>query len=134
MGATPGDERNRALLCTAMGKTGKPCRAFRAAGNTLCRFHSPESDGDREKAREAAREAHVGEAGRLRLDTAADVRQLIEETAQKLRAGQIHAGAAVALDRLARTALAAIDSQALEAANLEMAALTAAQPQGKRRR
>ena len=63
MGATPGDERNGALLCTAMGKTGKPCRAFRAAGSTLCRFHSPESDGDREKAREAAREAHVEEAG-----------------------------------------------------------------------
>ena len=130
MGAIPGDERNGALLCTAMGKTGKPCRAFRAAGSTLCRFHSPESDGDREK----AREAHVEEAGRLRLDTAADVRQLIEETAQKLRAGQIHAGAAVALDRLARTALSAIEARQLEEATAELAARRAQQGPTVRRR
>jgi hypothetical protein len=62
------------------------------------------------------------------------VRRLIEETAGKLRAGQIHAGSAVALDRLARTALAAIDSRLLEEAQREIQASKGTRPAGVRRR
>jgi hypothetical protein len=83
---------------------------------------------------QAAAAVRAEEAAKLRLETAEDARRLIEETASRLRAGQIPAATAVALDRLARTALAAIDSRLLEQANAEIAASKGARPTGVRRR
>jgi hypothetical protein len=135
MGATPGPERHEALICTATGKSGNRCQAFKAAGSEVCRFHSPEADGDRAKARAAARQATTEEANRLRLDTPEQIKALIEETASRLRAGTIHAGAALALDRLARTALSAIEARQLEEATAELAERRAQQgPVARRRR
>ena len=51
MGATPGPERHEAVICTATGKSGNRCRAFKAAGSDICRFHSPAADGDRDDVR-----------------------------------------------------------------------------------
>ena len=87
MGATPGPERSEALLCTAVGKSGSRCRAFKAAGSDHCRLHGPEgaeavAQLTRRRA-EAAQQAQVEEAGRLRLDTPEQIKTLIEETAPR---------------------------------------------------
>lgn len=142
MSATPGPERNEALICTAtVQRTGARCRAFRAAGSDRCRLHGPHAAEEqavrhRRKAevRTQAQEALVEEAGRLRLDTPEAIARLLEETATKLRAGQIHAGAATALDRICRTALDAIRADQLKAATEEIAARRAAQGPTHRRR
>jgi hypothetical protein len=134
MGAQPGADRAEGLTCTTVTKAGTRCRGYRQAGSELCRLHSPEGQADRAKGLAAARALRAEDAQRLKLETAEDVRRLIEETAQKLRAGTIHAGAAVALDRLARTALASIDSALLAEAQAEIAASKGARPAGVRRR
>lgn len=134
MGATPGPERHEALLCTATGKSGNRCRAFKAAGNDVCRFHSPAADGDRAKARAAARQATVEEAARLKLDSAEDVQRLLEDTAGKLAAGQISPPAAAAMNAIARSALQAIDLRVTEEAAREIARANAGKLAGVRRR
>jgi hypothetical protein len=82
----------------------------------------------------AAAKVRAEEAAKLKLDTPEQVKAFIEETAGRLRAGQIPAATAVALDRLARTALAAIDSRLLEEAQAEIQASKANRPTGVRRR
>ncbi len=93
---------------------------------------------DRQKARDAHVKAatvhRAEEAIKVQLTTPEEVRALIAETATRLRAGQIPAATAVALDRLARTALSAIEADQLSAATQELAERRAAQPAGHRRR
>jgi hypothetical protein len=134
MGATPGPERPETTICTATGKSGSRCRAFKAAGSEVCRFHSPASDGDRAKARAAAQAAQEAEAARLKLDTAEDVQRLLEDTAGKLAAGRITPPAAAAMNAIARSALHAIDLRVTEEATREIARANAGKPAGVRRR
>lgn len=134
MGATPGPERNEAVICTAMGKSGNRCRAFKAAGSDVCRFHSPAADGDRAKARAAATQAAVEEATKLHLDTAEDVQRLLEDTAGKLATGRISPPAAAAMNAICRSALQAIDLRVTEEATREIAKANASRPGGVRRR
>jgi hypothetical protein len=145
MGAQAGAHRPEDLVCTAVTKAGARCRGYRQAGQELCRLHAPEAAQDRakglaaaqtlreaESAKEAAEEAD--RAAQVQLTTPEEVRAFIQETATRLRAGAIPAATAVALDRLARTSLAAIDSALLAEAQREIDSSKAARPAGIRRR
>jgi hypothetical protein len=81
-----------------------------------------------------AAEVRAQEATKLKLDTPEQIQSFVEETAQRLRSGDIPAATAVALDRLARTALAAIDSRLLEEAQREIQASKGTRLAGIRRR
>jgi hypothetical protein len=134
MGATPGSERNEALLCTATGKSGNRCRAFKAASSDRCRLHGPQAVEAIAELHQAAREVRVEEAGRLKLDTAEDVQRLLEDTAGKLAAGRITPPAAAAMNAIARSALHAIDLRLTEEATREIARANAGRSAGVRRR
>ena len=133
MGATPGPSRPAALLCSATGKKG-PCQAYRAQGADTCRRHGPHAAQVTAELHQAAAAVRAEEASKLHLDTPEQIQAFVEETAARLRSGQIPAATAVALDRLARTALAAADSRLLAEAQAEIAASKASRPAGVRRR
>jgi hypothetical protein len=130
--ATPGPQRPAALVCGAPGKNG-PCQAYRATGTDTCRRHGPQA-AEVTAELHAAAKVRAEEAAKVRLDTPEAIAQLIEETASTLRAGLIAAGAAMAMDRLCRTALASLEAQQLEAATRELAERRAQEPVAARRR
>jgi hypothetical protein len=125
--------RSPALLCGALGKNG-PCQAYRAAGSTRCHLHGENAAQEIAARHQAAAQVRSEEAAKLRLDTPEQIQAFVEETAARLRAGQIPAATAVALDRLARTSLAAIDSALLAEAQAEIQASKGTRPTGVRRR
>ena len=123
-----------ALLCTGKNREGQPCQAYRVSGAETCRRHGPRAAEVTAELHAAAARVRDEEAAKVKLDTPAQVKAFIEETAGRLRAGKIPAATAVALDRLARTALAAIDSRLLEEAQVEIAASKANRPTSVQRR
>jgi hypothetical protein len=108
------------ILCQAQTSKGQPCKAYCAPGIETCRLHSQNAADEIAARHQRAAEVRAEEAARLTLETPEQVKALIAETATRLRAGQIPAATAVALDRLARTALSAIEARQLEEATREL--------------
>ena len=125
--------RSPAFLCGAPGKNGS-CQAYRIPGAETCRRHGPNAAEVTAELHQAAAVVRAQEAAKLKLDTPEQIQSFVEETAQRLRSGEIPAATAVALDRLARTALAAADSRLLAEAQAEIHASKGTRPTGVRRR
>jgi hypothetical protein len=123
--------------CKGVNKDGKPCRATVRSGGDFCLFHAPNLDlaakraeGRRSGGKSRSRKAVVLSADTpdLPLRSVADVIDLLGQTINQVRTGQLDARIGNCLGVLAGTLLRAIEGGELEKRMEEVEERLAKQP------
>jgi hypothetical protein len=106
-------------ICTATTKAGKPCRCLARYGKSTCWFHDPQEAEAVAAARQRGNlKSHAPkppEAGSWHLETAEDVRKVLEHTIGSLLRNQMDRSRANAICFAAQVSLRTLDIAGLEA-------------------
>jgi hypothetical protein len=125
----------QSLRCRYIGKGGGGCKANAQTGTEFCFFHDPELDEERAAARQAGGIARTrkivlpADLSVKRLQTVAEVVDLLGETINQVRRGELDLRVSNAIGYLAGILLSAIEKSSFEErlAALETAVATPSQ-------